>query len=148
MKSDCQYIAYSDAFVHGELDEIERDKFNAHLGACEECRNEVKSLNRLAETLNSAYCADLDETFNYGILNNLRNQERAEGRKEIRIAFEDIVISLATLLVIVILGLQAIDRPTVSPVEMAGQLTNVERSSLDQENLSNDQVLELVLRSK
>ncbi len=148
MKNNCQYVPFSDAFVHGELNEDEHSRFKSHLEICKECRIEVESLNRLADTLKLSYTADLDENFNYGILRNLRNQELAGERKEIRIAFEDIVISLATLLVIVILGLQAFDRPSVSPIEMVGQLTSFEKSSLDQENLSNDQVLELVLRSK
>jgi len=146
MKSNCHNIIFADGFVHDELDRSEQDKFMLHLETCSECRNEVQYIRRLAETLNTAYSPLLDETFNYNIVKNLRKEELAEERKEIRVAFEDIVISLATLLVIVILGLQVFDRPSVSPVEMAGSLTSIERISLEQENLSNDQVLELVFR--
>jgi thiol-disulfide isomerase/thioredoxin len=148
MKRDCHNTAFADDFVHDELSQDERERFMLHLETCSECRIEVEHLRQLAEELNAAYSPHLDETFNYRILNNLRKEELAEERKEMRVAFEDIVISLATLLVIVILGFQVFDRPTVSPVEMVGSLTNIEKSSLEQGNFSNDQVLELVLRSK
>ena len=148
MKDKCYNITYADSFVHGELDKSEQDKFETHLETCGECRGEVEDLRRLARALNSACSPRLDETFNYKILNNLRKQERAEERKEIRIALEDIVISLATLLAIVILGIQVFNRPVVSPVEMAGSLTNIEKVSVGPKSLSNDQVLELVMRSK
>jgi hypothetical protein len=148
MKSNCHNITNVDGFVHDELSKNERDNFVHHLETCGECRNEVERLRQIAAALNSAYSLHLDETFNYRIVNSLRKEERKEGRKEIRVAFEDIVISLATLLAIVILGIQIFDRPPVSQDEMMGSLTNIEKSSLQQKNLSNDQVLELVLRSK
>ncbi len=148
MKSNCHNISSADGFVHDELTKDEQDKFKLHLETCSECRSEVERLNRISETVNAAYFVSLDETFNYGIVNNLRQEKRDEERKEIRIAFEDIVISLVTLVAIVILGLQMFDRPSISPVEMAGSLTNVERVSVEQQTISNDQVLELVMRSK
>lgn len=148
MRSNCYNITYADDFVHDELNKDEQDKFKKHIETCDECRNEVGRLRQISESLNAAYSLHLDETFNYRIVNNLRQEEREEGRMEIRIAFEDIVISLATLFALVVLGIQVFDRPTVSQTEMVGSLTNIEKSSLDQENLSNDQVLELVLRSK
>jgi hypothetical protein len=148
MKSKCYNFDSADGFVHGELNKDERASFESHIETCGACRDEVQRLRGLGGALNRAYSFHLDETFNYRIVNNLRREERAEERKEIRIAFEDIVISLATLLVLVILSIQIFDRPTVSPVEMAGSLTTVEKSSLEQANLSNDQVLELVLRNE
>jgi anti-sigma factor RsiW len=148
MKNDCRNITLADGFVHGELDSDERDRFMLHLEKCSECRSEVNHLRQLGKVLNAAYFSQLDETFNYRILKNLRKEELDEERKGIRIAFEDMAISFATLLMILILGLQLFDRPTVSPVEMVGALTNVERTSVEEQALSNDQVLEMVMRSK
>lgn len=146
MKSNCYNITLADEFVHGELSPIERDKFVPHLETCTECQKEVRLLRQLGETMNAAYAINLDERFNYRIVNNLRKEENAEDRKEIRIALEDIVISLATLLVIALFSLQMFNRPTVSQVEMVGSLTNIEMSSVEQQDLSNDQVLELVIQ--
>ncbi|HUI30882.1 MAG TPA: zf-HC2 domain-containing protein [Candidatus Acidoferrales bacterium] len=148
MKSKCYNVFRADDFVHGELDQSEQDEFKLHLETCDECRSEVEHLHRLAGTLNAAHSFHLDERFNYSVVSSIRQQRSVSEGKELRIALEDIVISLATLLVIVILGLQMFERPTISPVEMVGSLTNIERSSVDQETLSNDQVLELVVRSK
>jgi len=148
MNSSCYKVARADSFVHGELSQSEHNEYMLHLEKCNDCREEVKRLGQLGEALNNAYLYPLDETFNYRVVNTIRVQERTKERKEIRIAFEDIVISLATLLIIAVFTLRMFDRPTVSPVEMVGSLTNVEMSSVEQQALSNDQVLELVLRSK
>jgi hypothetical protein len=148
MKSSCYNITLADDFVHDELNQSDREKFVLHLDKCKECQNEVAHLRQLGLTLNAVYSLHLDGRFNYKILANLRKEERAEERKEIRIAAEDIVISLATLLAIVIFSLQMFDRPDVSPVEMVGSMTNIERSSVGQQPFSKDQVLELVMRSK
>jgi len=148
MGNSCHYLSYVDNFVHGELEETERKEFEKHPPGCVECRNEIESLRELRHLLESAYAPSLDETFNYGVINALRSQKAIEGKKEIKIAVEDIVISLATLVVIMILGIQLFRSTTVSSVEMVGTLTNIEKSSLEQRSLSNDQVLELVMRSK
>ena len=148
MKNDCYYITQADGFVHGELTENEQIEFEHHLESCDQCRSEVEYLKKLSGGLNAAYSSRLDETFNYRIIKNLRSEGLAENRKEMRGALEDIVISLATLLIIVILGIQMFDRSPVSPVEMVGSLTNAEKISVEQQSLSNDQVLELVMRSK
>lgn len=146
MKTDCCDSTYVDGFVHGELDKAEQGKFKIHLETCSECRGEVDRLGQFAETLNAAYSTHLDETFNYSVINSLRASQRPSGVREIRIAVEDIIISLATLLTIAIIGMQLFDRPTVSPAEMAGSLTNIEKISVDQQTLSDDQVMDLVIQ--
>ncbi len=148
MKTDCCDIAYVDSFVHGELGKDEQSKFNIHLESCSGCRGEVERLSHLAETLNAAYSAHLDETFNYSVINSLRASQRPSGVKEVRIAAEDIIISLATLLIIAIISMQIFDRPTVSSAEMAGSLTNIEKISVEQQTLSDDQVLEMVIQPR
>ena len=148
MKNDCYNITHADPFVHGEMPPREREEFERHLDDCDQCRREVKDLRSLSENIDAAYSVDLDETFNYSVLNEMRNPGRLGGVKEIRLALEDIVISLATLIVVALLGIQLFNRPAVSPLEMAGSLTNIEKSSAEQQTLSNDQVLELVMRSK
>ncbi len=130
------------------LDKYELKEFEQHIVDCGECRNEVEFLRKLTGLLDASYSYHLDETFNYKVVRNLNKEKRVEERKEIRIALEDIIISLATLLAIFMLGIQLFNRPVVSPFEMSGTLTNIEKSSMEQSSLSNDQVLELVLRSK
>ncbi|MCL4511673.1 MAG: hypothetical protein M1470_11450 [Bacteroidetes bacterium] len=149
MENSCHYSVYVDSFVHGELEESRpcRD-FENHLATCNECKEEIKAVSQVKEALINSYSMQLDETFNYHVLNTLRKGKHFEERKEIRIAVEDIIISFATLLAVVLLGIQLFHNPKVSSVEMAGRLTNIEKSSLEQSSLSKDQVLELVLRSK
>ncbi|MGO9481238.1 MAG: anti-sigma factor family protein [Candidatus Kryptoniota bacterium] len=137
-----------DGFVHGELGKDELREFEAHLTVCDECKKETESLRKLKGLLDTSNSYYLDETFNYKVVRNLKKEKRLESRREIRIALEDIVISLATLLAIVILGIQLFSRPVIYRSEMSGTLTNIEKSSVEQTNLSNDQVLELVLRGK
>jgi hypothetical protein len=148
MKTDCCDITYVDGFVHAELDKTEQDRFKSHLETCGKCRREVERLSHLAKALNAAYSTHLDETFNYSVINSLRANLRPSGVKEVRIAAEDMVITLATLLIIAIISIQVFDRPTVSPAEMAGSLTNIEKISVDQQTLSDDQVMELVMRNQ
>ncbi len=148
MGNSCHDSIYVDGFVHGELEKNRLKEFEQHLAACDECRDEIESLRKLGRLLDTSYSYHLDETFNYKIIRNLNKEKKIEERKEIRIALEDIIISLATLLAIVILGIQLFNRPVVYPFEMSGTLTNIEKSSMEQSTLSHDQVLELVLRSK
>ena len=148
MGNNCHNLIFADSFVHGELEKDELRKFEQHIVVCDECRNEVESLKKLTGLIDTSHLYHLDETFNYKVVNNLRKDRHAEERKEIRIAFEDIIISLATLLAIVMLSIQLFNRPAVSPFEMSGTLTNIEKSSMEQASLSNDQVLELVLQQK
>ena len=148
MKNNCHNLIFVDSFVHGELGKDELERFENHIVSCEECRNEIDSLRKLKGLINTSHSYHLDGTFNYRVVNNLRKEKHAEERKEIRIAFEDIIISLATLVAIFVLGIQLFNRPAVSPFEMSGTLTNIEKRSMDQASLSNDQVLELVFQQK
>lgn len=148
MENSCSYLKYVDGYSHGELDGNIRSEFEEHFSSCADCRKELGSVQGLRSALNDSCQLSLDETFNYSVVNELRNEKVGRPAKEIRIALEDIIISLATLLVIVLIGLQIFNKPKVSSVEMAGSLTKIEKSSLEQTRLSNDQVLELVLRSK
>jgi anti-sigma factor RsiW len=148
MENNCHYLMYAESFVQGELEEDKLYEFESHIANCAVCQNEIESLRRLKGLLNSVFSCELDETFNHGVVRNLRAEGKIENRKEVRIALEDIVISVATFLAIIILGFQLFGGPAVSPLEMSGTLTNIEKSSMEQSNISNDQVLELVLRSR
>lgn len=148
MGNSCRYLVQVDSFVHDELGKNEKKEFEEHAASCSKCRSEMESVRRMKGLLDAAYEVKLDETFAYGVINALRKGKYVEERKGIRLAIEDIAISFATLLVIVLLGIQMFSKPALSSVEMAGTLTTIERSSLEQTTLSNDQVLELVLRSK
>ncbi|MCL5268598.1 MAG: zf-HC2 domain-containing protein [Bacteroidetes bacterium] len=148
MDNSCRFSVYVDDFVHGELEQSQRKSFEDHLASCGECRKELEAALRLKESLTASYLADLDETFNYKVINTLRTDGHFERGKEIRVALEDIVISLATLVAVVLLAIQMFRTPSVTTVDMLGRLTNIEKSSLEQPALSNDQVLELVLRRK
>lgn len=148
MENSCHYFAYVDSYVHDEMNGEERSDFEAHLGSCPQCTDELTNIRRVNEALTQSFALSLDERFDYSVVSDLRKARAPQPAKEIRIALEDIIISLATLLVIVLIGIQLFHGPKVSSVEMVGRLTSIERSSLDQTNLSNDQVLELVLRNK
>jgi Putative zinc-finger len=148
MGSDCRYLDSTDGYSHGELAGDELAEFERHLNTCDICRTEVESIRRLKEGLNRSFESRLDQRFNYSIINELREKKKAGTGGEIRIALEDIVVSLATLLVIVLIAIQLLHKPRISSVEMAGTLTKIEKSSMEQTKLSNDQVLELVVRSK
>jgi anti-sigma factor RsiW len=148
MESSCRYSAYIDSYAHGELPTDARSEFEQHISTCAACRNELKEMTSLSNTLNDSFAVSLDERFNYRVVSALRDEKSETPVREFRVALEDIVISLATLLVIILIGLQLFNKPRVNPVEMAGRLTKIEKSSLEQSNLSNDQVLELVVRSK
>ncbi len=148
MGNSCGYLKYVDGYSHGELVGNIRLEFENHLLSCADCRKESEFMRGLRSVLSDSFELSLDETFNYSVVNELRNEKVGQPAKEIRIALEDIIISLATLLVIVLIGLQIFDKPKVSSVEMAGNLTKIEKSSLEETHLSNDQVLEIVLRSK
>jgi Putative zinc-finger len=148
MENSCGYLKYVDGYAHGELGGNILSEFQNHLEACADCRKELESVESLRSAMVHSFEVSLDETFNYSVVNELRNKKAAEPVREIRIALEDIIVSLATLLVIVLIGIQIFNKPKVSSVEMAGSLTKIEKSSLEQTRLSNDQVLELVLGSK
>ena len=148
MKNSCGYLRYVDDYSHGELDGNIRTEFESHLPSCPDCRKELESVEGLRSALSDSFEVSLDETFNYSVVNELRNEKTIPPATEFRLALEDIIISLATILVIVLIGIQLFNKPRVSSIEMAGSLTKIEKSSLDQSQLSNDQVLELVLRSK
>lgn len=148
MGNSCRYFAYVDSYAHEELSGEILSEFERHLTACPECMSELGMLKKLKSVMNEAFEAPLDQRFNYGVITELMTSNAPPRAKEIRIAIEDIVISLATLLVIVLLAIRLFDKPSVSSVEMAGRLNSIEKSSLEQSSLSNDQVLELVLRSK
>ncbi len=148
MKNSCHYSAYVDSYAHGELDENGRLELENHLVSCADCRKELKYLRDLEVALNKSFDVQLDERFNYSVISDLRKVRAPQPAREIRIALEDIIVSLATLLVIVLIGIQLFHRPKISSEDMVGRLTNIERSSLEQTSLSNDQVLELVLRNK
>jgi hypothetical protein len=148
MENSCSYIKYVDGYSHGELDGNIRSEFERHLSSCTDCRKELESVEGLRSALSDSFEVSLDETFNYSVVNELRDEKAIHPAKGIRVALEDIIISLATLLVIVLIGIQIFNKPKVSPVEMAGNLTKIEKSSLEETHLSNDQVLEIVLRSK
>lgn len=148
MGNSCGYLKYVDGYSHGELDGDIRSEFEKHLSSCADCRKELETTLDMRSILTGAFQLTLDERFNYAVVNELRNAKAFPPAKEIRVALEDIIISLATLLVIVLIGVQIFNKPRVRSVEMAGSLTRIEKSSLEQSRLSNDQVLELVLRSK
>lgn len=148
MENSCHYFAYVDSYVHDELHGKELIDFESHLGSCGQCIEEVANIRRVKDGMTESFSFPLDERFNYSVLSDLRKVRAPQPAREIRIALEDIVISLATLLVIVLIGIQLFHKPEVSSVEMVGRLTNIEKSSLDQTTLSDDQVLELVLRNK
>lgn len=148
MENSCRYLADVESYMHSEMNDSERLEFERHLHSCSQCLGEIEALGRLQKAMTDSFTVSLDERFNYSVISELRKARPAEPVKEIRIALEDIIISLATLLVIVLIGIQLFDKPKVSSVEMVGRLDNIERSSLQQAKLSNDQVLELVLRNK
>ena len=148
MENSCHYFAYVDGYVHDELHGKELIDFELHLGSCAQCTEEVANIGRVKDAVTGSFLFPLDERFNYSVISDLRKVRAPQPAREIRIALEDIVISLATLLVIVLIGIQLFHRPKVSSVEMVGRLTNIEKISLEQTSLSNDQVLELVLRDK
>ncbi len=148
MKNNCYYIPYVDSYLHGELDEEARLDFERHLPTCPECGSEIESLTQLKRLVTESYDIRLDERFNYNVISDLRKAKGAGAVREMGIALEDILISLATLLVIAVIIIQVFKRPSVSSAEMVGSLTKIERSSLEQSKLSNDQVLELVVRRK
>ncbi len=148
MENSCRFSVYVDDFVHDGLDQSQRETFRDHLLACSECRQMVGAALKLKESMAVSYQLNLDETFNYRVINTLRNDKHFERGKELRVALEDIVISLATLLAIVLLAIQMFRTPNITTADMVGRLTNIERSSLNQQTLSNDQVLELVMRRK
>ena len=148
MENSCHYSQYADGFVHGELNDSEIKEFSNHLSTCSFCGAEVQKIANLRDSLNFAYQFPLDERFNYNVLRSLHQREQIKPIREIKIAFEDILISLATMVAIAILGIQLFGAPKVASVEMAGRLTNIERTSVEQTSLSNDQVLEIVMRSK
>lgn len=148
MENSCEYSADIDGYVHGELSGRKLSDFEIHLQACSRCREGVEALGGLRDTLDRSFTLSLDERFDYSVVRDLRAGHKVPSGKELRIALEDIIISLATLLVIILIGVQFLSRPKVSSVEMAGRLDRIERSSLEQTSLSNDQVLELVVRNK
>ncbi len=148
MGNSCRYFAYVDSYAHAELSGEILSEFERHLTTCPECMRELGALKKLKSVLSEAFEAPLDQRFNYAVITELRTSNAPAPVKEIRIAIEDIAISLATLVVIVLLAIQLFNRPAVSSVEMAGRLNRIEKSSIEQSSLSNDQVLELVLRSK
>ncbi len=148
MGNSCPFFMYADGFVHNELSGDERERFGEHLLSCPVCNTEVQKLESVRESLEAAYTVRLDAQFNYSVLRSLREKKSNSPIGEIKIAVEDILISLATLVAIALLSIQFFGTPRVSSVEMVGRLTNIERSSIEQTSLSNDQVLELVLRSR
>ncbi len=148
MGNSCHQLAKVDGFVHDELGAEEKREFEMHAASCDECRSEIEFVGRMRGLLDNAFEFKLDETFTYGVVNLLRAEKKVEERKGIRLAVEDIAISLATLLIVVLMGIQLFNRPSLSSAEMAGTLTSIEKSSLEQTTLSNDQLLELVVRSK
>lgn len=148
MENSCRYFAYVDSYVHDELSGEDRSEFENHLGSCPACSGEIRILGGMKQALTDSFSSSLDARFNYSVVSDLRKTRRPEPTRELRIALEDIFISLATLLVIVLIGIQLFNKPKVSSVEMVGKLDNIERSSLQQSKLSNDQVLELVLRNR
>ncbi len=148
MGNSCRYTVYVDSYAHDELSTDARAEFEHHIATCVACRSELESMLSLRGVINDSFMVPLDERFNYGIITRFRNQKSESPAGEFRLALEDIIISLATLIVILLISLQLFHKPKVNPVEMAGRLTNIEKSSLEQSNLSNDQVLELVVRSK
>lgn len=148
MENSCDYSADIDGYVHGELNGRKLSDFEIHLQSCLKCKQEVEALGGLRNALDKSFAVSLDERFDYSVIRDLRVRRKVPSGKEIRIALEDIIISLATLLVIFLIGVQFLSKPKVSSVEMAGKLDRIERSSLEQTSLSNDQVLELVVRNK
>ncbi|HEY9165052.1 MAG TPA: zf-HC2 domain-containing protein [Candidatus Kryptonia bacterium] len=149
MKNSCRYHDLADRFVHDELSTDERKDFENHIVTCSECSNETNGLLRLKAFVGSAYPVQLDETFNYRVLTSLRAERETSVAKEMPEALGDIAISLVTLLAIALLGLQLFSpTPRIAPVEMVGGLTTTEQLSLEPSNLSNDQVVEIALRSK
>ncbi len=135
-----------DGFAHGELETDEQKRFEQHLTECKECREAAESLRRLKGLMETTYAYHLDETFNYNVIRNLKKESRVEEIREIRTALEDIIVTVAALIVIAIFGLQLFNQPTVSPFEMSGTLTTVERSSMEQANFSDDQIMQFVLQ--
>jgi len=148
MDSKCRLSEFVDAFVHDELDHERKSEFEAHLVSCSACAREVDTMKTMKKAMEEAHEVKLDATFDYAVVNSIRTGQHIRPAKEIRIALEDIVISLATMLAIVLLGIQLFNVPKVTAADMVGSLTNVEQSSMEQTSLSNDQVLELVMRSK
>lgn len=148
MENSCGYISYADSYVHGEMDGRELSEFESHLSSCPFCTAEVENLVGIQRSIEESFSVSLDARFDYSVVTELRKEREKRPVREFRLALEDIIISLATLLVIVLIAIQLFDKPKVSSVDMVGRLDNIERSSLQQANLSNDQVLELVLRNK
>lgn len=148
MENSCHYSAFVDDYVHDEISDRDRSEFERHLRSCRLCAEEVRTLGSMRQSLTDSFSVTLDARFDYAVVSSLRKEHQAGQTKELRLALEDIIISLATLLVIVLIGIQLFNKPKVSSVEMVGKLDNIERSSLEQTKLSNDQVLELVLRNK
>ncbi len=148
MENSCDHSDDIDAYVHGEMQGHKLTEFETHLGSCSRCKQEVRALGNLRDSLTSSFTVSLDERFDYSVVRDLRDWRKRDSVREIRTALEDIVISFATLLVLVLLGIQLFGRPKVTPIEMAGRLDRIERSSLEQTNISNDQVLELVVRNR
>lgn len=148
MENSCDHSAEIDAYVHGEIQGHRLLDFETHLQSCEYCRAEVRTLAGLKDMLTGSFSVSLDERFDYSVIRDMRLKPKSDSIREIRIALEDIIISLATLVVLALLGIQLFSKPQVSSVEMAGRLDQIERSSLEQTSMSNDQVLELVVRNK
>ncbi len=148
MENSCRYIAYVDDYVHDEMNPDERRDFESHLGSCRKCTEEIEKLTGIQSLLDRSFSVQPDERFNYSVVAELRKRQKPEPAGEIRIALEDIIISLATLMAIVLIAIQLFSRPKISSVDMVGKLDRIERSSMEQTSLSNDQVLELVLRNK
>ncbi len=148
MENSCRYFAYVDDYVHGEMNPDELQGFESHLGSCGLCTDEIGRIKSVRAALEESFAVSLDERFNYSVVTELRKTRKPEAAREIRIALEDIIISLATLVAIVLIAIQLLNRPKVSSVDMVGKLDTIERSSMEQTSLSNDQVLELVLRNK
>lgn len=148
MKNSCRYIADVDNYVHGEMSPEELQEFESHLGSCRFCTEEIERLTNIHNLLEESFSVKLDERFDYSLVAELRKGRKPEPAREIRIALEDIIISLATMVAIVLVVIQLFSRPKISSVDMVGKLDGIERSSLEQTSLSNDQVLELVLRNK
>ena len=148
MKNRCRYIADVDDYVHDEMNPDELQDFESHLGSCCICTGEIERLMRIQDLLERSFSIQPDQRFNYSVVAELRKERKPEPAMGIRIALEDIIISLATLMAIVLIAIQLFSRPKISSVDMVGKLDRIERSSMEQTSLSNDQVLELVLRNK
>ncbi len=148
MGNSCRYIADVDDYVHDEMNPDELQDFESHLGSCRICTGEIERLMRIQDLLERSFSIQPDQRFNYSVVAELRKERKPEPAMGIRIALEDIIISLATLMAIVLIAIQLFSRPKISSVDMVGKLDRIERSSMEQTSLSNDQVLELVLRNK